>query len=181
MKNLMLDLETLSSSNNGAIIQIGACYFDWDGNIGKKLLINTIPDKRFDFNIETINWWFTNKDSVIKSLTIERIALHKALIEFSKFSKEAEHVWSHSTFDFVLLMNAYQKLNIKEPFGFRASRDIRTLVYLSGVSHNNTKTVRDDEQHNALHDCIYQVGYCVKAFSLIKKNMEVKNEIHIPD
>lgn len=166
MKDLMLDLETLSSSNNGAIIQIGACYFDWDGNIGEKFLKNTVPDKFFDLSVDTINWWFTNKDSVIKSLTTDRIKLNEALDQFREFSKKAENVWSHATFDFVLLMNAYDKLNIKKPFGFRATRDIRTLVHLAETSYDHAE--RTDEKHNALADCVYQVGYCVKAFNILK-------------
>ena len=91
---------------------------------------------------------------------------------FGSFSKQAEHVWSHATFDFVLVMNAYQKLNLKKPFGYKTTRDLRTIVSLAGNKYDHKE--RADEQHNALADCIYQVGYCVEAYKKLTGTTQPK-------
>ncbi len=80
--------------------------------------------------------------------------------------KKIKTVWSHATFDFPIVSNAYKVCNLNLPFHYRTARDIRTLVDLSNLDYNKEK---EDKTHNALEDCLYQVKYCVKCFNQLRE------------
>lgn len=167
MKDLMLDLETLGTRPTSIIVQIGACYFDrHTGGIGKQFAINIDTGSCLMAGLTvdqgTIDWWRTQSN---KSWLYDIMNIQDALDEFSKFAKDAEAVWSHATFDAPILHNAFAVCKKKLPYHYRASRDIRTLVDLSGVEY---KVEKDAVTHNALEDCIRQVEYCVKCFNKLK-------------
>ena len=83
------------------------------------------------------------------------------------FSKKAKCVWSHATFDFVIMANLYTKMGQKLPVHYSATRDIRTLVDLADCQKEDDTYA--ENAHNALSDAIYQVGYCVKALNKLAK------------
>lgn len=171
MKNLMIDLETFSSEPNAVIVQIGACYFDRDtGEIGQKFKMNIDPstDTEGHISAETVKWWLQQSELARASILAEpKKSLSFALLEFSMWvGLNAEHVWSHATFDFVVLMSAYSRLGIRKPFSYRAARDIRTLLDLAPKQDS---LERKGVHHDALDDAIFQVGYCVPALKALKR------------
>lgn len=166
MKDLMLDIETLGTSYNAVITQMGACYFDRQGGIGDKFLVNIqIQDclnQGLVVDAGAIKFWLEQKE---RSFLIEPLKLSRALGLFRNFCKDVKFIWCHSTFDLPIVANAYKIFGEKLPFSYRAIRDIRTLVDLS--NHQKPKTVNNT--HNALEDCIYQVGYCSECFIKLAK------------
>lgn len=172
MKDLMLDIETLGTRPTSVITQIGACYFDRNtGEIGGTFLGNIDVDKAIKRGLtldwQAIKWWFEQEN---KSWMENTVSLSQVLGEFIQFAKKAEYVWSHSTFDIPILINAYAADNRKQmPFHYRATRDIRTLTHLAGHQRNENKTDPKDKTHNALEDCVYQVKYCVECFNKLKR------------
>lgn len=54
------------------------------------------------------------------------------LEHFKQFYKKGK-AWSHATFDFPILTNAYHLLKIRQPIPYKKMRDIRTLIDLSGI------------------------------------------------
>ena len=177
MNNLMVDLETLGDN---LVVQIGACYFDWDGNIGDKLLLNiSIRDSlRFNNKIKidasNLLFWFKNFDKV--SWLEHIMPMTKAFQLFTDFchkNKRAK-VWSHY-YDIMVLGNVYNIiLKRKIPFYYRNWREIRTLVDLSGLKKEKKKG-EDSKTHNALDDCLYQVKYCVEAYNKLKNKKGVSD------
>ena len=169
MKHAMLDLETMSTSPNAAIVQIGACYFDVYG-IKETFCVNVNlhSEAAFGFDIEadTIMWWLSQSKEAQDSIRQTPMESSIALIDTSVFLRRADWIWSHSTFDFVILMNHYRKLKIAPSFHFRNSMDIRTLVNLTV---DKSRAIREGIHHNALDDSIYQAGYVTNCLKEIGK------------
>lgn len=168
MKDLMLDIETLGNGEYAAIVQISACYFDRiTGEIGN------LFDERIDLEDacrygqadgSTIKFWFQQDPEVIKQVMSGTRRLDEVLEEFRVFAKEAECIWSHATFDFVIVVNAQKKMGLKR-LGYKTARDLRTLCDLAKLKEKDFPKV--GKTHNALDDCKFQVLYAVKALNKI--------------
>lgn len=174
MKDVMLDFESFGFRKKAIICQIGACYFDRNtGEIGERLSINvdarTAEAVGGQFDADTVYWWLAQSPEAIKSITSgELVDIGFAMLTLNNFLKDAKQIWSHATFDFVLLTETLNSLKIKPSFKYKTARDIRTLVDLSGLTIKNV--VREGVHHNAIDDCIYQVKYCVEAMKKLKGN-----------
>ncbi len=165
--DIMLDLETLGTRHDSVITQIGACYFDrHTAKIGKTLLVNVEINSSLERGMTVtggaIKFWVERGENATFLEKPERITL--ALAKVSDFMKKKKKaiIWCHSTFDAIILANAYYAIGQGLPYSYRAIRDIRTLVDLSGVKRE--KSAGDPKTHDALEDCIYQVGYCCECF-----------------
>jgi len=171
-QDLMVDIETMGNGPNAAIIQIGACYFNrlygYDCQEHPTFAANISLDDAmrsgFEVNSGTIKWWMdqvqAGNPTTWRDVPQSKISV--ALQEFRHFAANACRIWSHTSFDFVIIQNALTKLGI-HPLPYRTARDIRTLVDLSGVKPNTR-----NKPHDALKDALYQVEYCVKCFERIK-------------
>jgi hypothetical protein len=172
MKDIMLDLETLGNGKNACIVQIGACYFDrYTGEIGKTFKVNVGAGSDFngDIDAKTVYWWLEQSD-VARN---EKLPLVEALTQFNTFTTGASQIWSHATFDFVAICEAYRRCKIQPTFKYKIARDIRTLVDLARVTLDDHK--RDGVHHDALDDCFHQVKYCVAAFNALKRRAEIND------
>ncbi|KKM26708.1 hypothetical protein LCGC14_1581990 [marine sediment metagenome] len=172
MVDCMLDMETMGITHNSVIVQIGACFFDrMSGEVGDSFIINidihSCIQAGLSMDASTVEWWLnqTNRTFLEKPV----IHLSTALNEFYIFAHDCKYVWAHATFDFPILFNAFNKIGIEPPFNFRSARDLRTLVDLAGIPYIKSEDRTDqDNQHDSLSDCIYQVGYASKCFNIIE-------------
>jgi len=164
MNNIMLDIETLGT----VITQIGAVYFNWTGETGKTFLVNvnikSCLDKDLKIRYKELKFWLEIKNKI--TWNKNTIPLTKAMAELTAFCSinKKSCVWSHY-YDLEILDIACQKLGQKLPFHYSRWKDIRTLVFLAG--YKREKGDVDPKTHNALDDCLYQVKYCCKAYSLL--------------
>jgi hypothetical protein len=173
MKSVMLDLETIGGSPDGVIVQIGACRFDpLTGEIGNTFSLNVDPisgqNKGFNIDADTVLWWLKQSAEARNSVFGEdKAPLHifEAITRLNIFLGGGAEIWSHSTFDFVIIMNHFKKLGIKPNFTYKDARDIRTLVALAGLPKTDVK--REGIHHNALDDCRFQVKYCVECIQTL--------------
>ena len=170
MDDLMVDIETLGTTHNAVITQIGACFFDRNtGDYGSNFLMNIriqdCLDKGMTVNGDTIKWWMNQE---YKSWVKDAGDLAVVLNAFRKFAKPCKAAWAHATFDFPILANAYNICKIGMPFHYRDMRDLITLVDLSDLKKEDFKT-NLLKTHNALDDCFYQIEYAVKCFKRIKE------------
>jgi len=170
MNDLMLDIETLGTGHNAVITQIGAVYFI--RNTGQALSqfqtniqIQDALNEGLEIDGSALKFWF---EQGIERMTWlkEPVCLSKALENFRQFCMKDTLAWSHATFDFPILTNAYNIFNSKLPIPYRNLRDIRTLIDLSNLPYNKPKT---DKTHDALDDCLYQIKYCKEAFNLLRE------------
>jgi hypothetical protein len=175
MKHMMVDLETFGNQENKLLCQIGACYFNpYSGEIGNKFKINidAVDAEKFGlkFDASTVYWWLAQSKEAQESVCAKGVGLVEALESFNKFAKDCKHIWSHATFDFVTLQETYRIAGVKPSYGFRAARDLRTIVTLAGISIKDF--IRDGVHHDGLEDAIFQVKYCSAAWNRIKKRVD---------
>lgn len=168
----MLDLESFGNGKNACVVQIGACYFDRvSGEIGKTFKVNvdarSSVESGADMDADTVYWWLSQSREAIDSVTSDpKLTIVDSFNQLNAFLINAESVWSHATFDFVIVQETFKRLGIKPTFSFRTARDIRTLVNLANITVS--KTPREGLHHDALEDCKHQVKYCVEAMNKLK-------------
>jgi DNA polymerase III epsilon subunit-like protein len=175
MKHISFDLETLGTSPSAPIIQIGAVEFTEEGIITNKFYrnVNWKSLEKYPFNVDysTIKFWMKQSDAARNSVLKEEGSqnIKKVLKEFSAYVKSIGRckVWSHATFDPVVLTNSYRVVGIDQPISFRNFCDIRTLNYLANIT---TSVSREGTHHDALDDAIFQAKYISEMLRKINKN-----------
>ena len=120
MRDVMLDLETLGTGTNSAIVQIAAVAFDIEtGETGSPFncyltLEEQTRDMGRQVNTESIAWWLTMSEAarytLSNNLYQHSVSPEAALLAFNHFysNNKVKTIWGNgSTFDVTLLMNLY--------------------------------------------------------------------------
>jgi exodeoxyribonuclease VIII len=176
MKSVMLDFETFGTSPDAVVVQVGACYFDkYTGKLGLAFKRNIDAESAIRsgaiMDASTVYWWLERDPKARNSILAEpREDILQVFSDLNVFLKDAKEIWSHATFDFVILTSTLKRLRLKPLFHYTAAKDIRTLTNLCG--RIASKEVRDGVHHDALDDCKYQVKYCVEALKIIRANRD---------
>ena len=173
--NITFDLETFGITHNAPILQIGAVKFNNEGQIMDKFNIKINPSDletyNFDLNYSTIMWWLSQKKEVIDKVFFsndEHVNLDVALNSFNNwigYYPQNYVYWSHTTFDPVILSNAFKKAGIKSVIPYYQHRDIRTLEEISAYQMRGERT---GNHHDALDDSITQAAYISNALKYMK-------------
>lgn len=181
MQDLMIDLETLSTQPNAAIVSIGACMFDLTtGEIGAEyyqpISLKDHPGQGH-ISAETVTWWMRqpyDARQVFQDKGARSIA--DSLMEFTTFRQRhrAQTYWSNgASFDLVILRQAHMKNGFAGAiWNYWQERDVRTLVDLAKrlTGEDVTKTTPfDGEKHNALADAKHQARFISKAYRLLER------------
>lgn len=158
-EGIMLDLETLSTKSNAAIIAIGAVKFKLDGEIGEKFYqrvdAQSSEDAGLHISASTVMWWLQQSPQAQKALFVNPVPLRHALLSFHEFYGEDSSIplWGNgANFDNVVLGNAYQACGLKAPWSFRANRCYRTIRNL----YTGVLPKMEGVAHDALADAVYQ-------------------------
>lgn len=159
LSDIMIDLETLSTSPNAAVLTIGAIKFDPFNNelenpscekFYVKVDIDSCDELELDVSNDTLDWWSKqSKEAQEEAFSTEgRIHIREAFNKFYKFCWGAKRVWSHgAAFDTVICENIFRKLNKAVPWSFWEVRDTRTLFDL-GIDPQRPQVLK----HHALED-----------------------------
>lgn len=141
-KHVMVDLETLSTAPDAAIVQIGAVEFDPLGSgLGSEFEAHVSPQSCIDAGLRvdgsTINWWMNQPDEARKAVFVgEARHVQRALADFRFWLAglgEVHGLWSHgAAFDIPILLSAARRCGFQEFWGYRTTRDTRTLAWLAG-------------------------------------------------
>lgn len=183
--HLMLDLETLGTGPDAAVIEIGAVLFELKG---KKRILNHCafqcfvePSREARKTMGTIMWWLKQSKAASERFSqnypqnflCEELAI-KAFLEWPAIETECggwrrlEGVWSHgAVFDQPILESMFMRNKQNLPWWYPASRDTRTLFDLAGGYPEIDKT--GFIQHSAVDDCIMQAMMVQKAFEMLGK------------
>lgn len=173
MKHLMVDIETLSTHPNAAVIAIGAVYFDlMTGETGAEFYctISRASCERFGLHIDpnTLAWWKKQSGAAQAVLNDpDAIELDVALQQLSWFIQNhggvaQTQVWGNGApFDNVIIASAFRATGFPLPWKFWNDRDVRTIVEFCGLLGINPKqtTTFDGVRHNALDDAKFQIKY----------------------
>lgn len=182
MNEIMLDIETMGTSQNAAIVSIGAVEFSFDEpQLGRGFYIKIDVQDCLKHGLvvdwSTIQWWLQqNEKARLELTTTNRCKLQEALFEFTKFmtpllgDSKKFNVWGNpSSFDIGILSNAYSKCGLESPIFYRNERDLRTLVSLAPEIKANYPN--QGTEHNPIDDCKYQIGYAKATYDKIMKKI----------
>lgn len=183
----MLDIETLGTGDNAAIVQIGAVLFD---PLGVPEIVNanyvggviSAPGTGYRANVnvrqqvseglcdwDTIAWWMTKTTDEARRRVFagDRVNLYDALQGLTKFlgswGQPAAYVWSDVDFDIRLLRQAYNRMGLDCPFSansspFRGLRDYRTIRAV-GTVLGMAPPMFVGTPHDALDDAYHQATH----------------------
>lgn len=161
---LMIDLETMGTSNDAAITAIGAVFFDKAGLHNEFYCTVDLADAAKYGRIDgsTVKWWLQQEADARREIYLSNTLLGTALGSFSYFAGDLKNVgvWGFgATFDNVILRNAFTATGLRCPWHFRNDRCFRTLAAI------NPHVIWDDRvgtHHNALDDAKTQALTAVK-------------------
>ncbi len=165
----MIDLECFGQEHDAAICQIGAVWFDLEGNANNGIQLNV--DARdavrhgATVTVDTIYWWLQQEEAARKSVCEPGMTELEALTRLNEYWQDADEVWSHATYDFVIVHNAMKRRGLRNTVSFRKAMDIRTLVALAPPMPLKE---RIGTHHTALDDAIYQARYVGPMIKRIK-------------
>ncbi len=182
MNDIMIDLETLGTCNNSAILTIGACRFDIEtGEIGQTFQIGIEPENNLDYgeiDPQTVLWWMVQtvsaKAEILNTLRDNAEPIDVALDMMSEVLKISNDsiMWSNgATFDLVILRSAYKRTKSICPWEYWQERDVRTIVDLGRRLHDfdpKKQMPFVGTEHNALDDAVHQAKYVSAIYNKLK-------------
>ena len=157
--DIMIDLETLATTPDAAILTIGAVKFDPFGrerddpkmdSFYVKVDIDSCQDLGLVTNDDTVDWWSRqSKEAQEAAFDPEgRISVTDAFHQLYKFCWGATRVWSNgATFDVVICEHVFRKIGKAVPWQFWEIRDVRTAFDL-GINPKRPPITA----HHALED-----------------------------
>ena len=159
--DIMLDLESLGTRPDCAILTLGAVKFDpfTPDAFGDSLYFRIDVDEQLalgrEIQQDTLNWWAKQADDVREEALGEegRVSLETMYRDLNRFCVGVENIWCQGpAFDIVILENIYRQMGWPTPWQFWQIRDSRTLFGVHGDPREKGKA----GLHNALEDCISQ-------------------------
>ena len=170
--DLMIDTETMGLPPTGALVSIGAVFFDLEARtlgptFSRTINLATSVRDGGTFTPGTVMFWLGQSDEARKAIRFGGIDIRNALQDFTDFIAEHSRVedvrpWGNSSgFDLTIVGGAYQRAGMKAPWHFSRERCFRTvrnmfptIIYDPGE--------KGDGNHNALADAIFQVEHLFK-------------------
>jgi hypothetical protein len=178
---VMLDLETLSSKSNAAIVAIGAVTFGSGRETAELKFYRAIKPESAEkaglhISASTFAWWCQQSDAA-RTLFTDKTAvqLADALRDFGAYCRclPMTELWGNgSDFDNVILGAAYDAIDMYRPWKHSQNRCYRTLKSLVSPERANALWEKhaSGTHHNALDDAVRQANIAVEIFE------ELKNE-----
>lgn len=183
--DIMLDLETMGTGSNAAIVAIGAvaCFNitkvkPYYRNFYCSVELESSMEAGGKIEASTILWWMQQSHEARAALTDDtQRTIREALRMFSEWLAEVSYnkevaMWGNgSDFDNVILANAYRNSGMSLPWSFGKNRCFRTMKNLS--KHIAAPEVPNVVKHHALGDAIAQMAHLRD----ILISIEVRNEL----
>ena len=179
MLNVMVDIETMSTRSNAAVISIGAVKFNPEGTPG--VLGDSADSEYHDFYTAvdlqscidlgmrvdgaTVMWWLGQSDKA--RLREGAVSISAALNELMIwFGPNSLPTWGNgAAFDCVVLRNAYLATGVYPPWRYTDERCYRTLRSVFPAIEYVPPTLA----HDALEDARAQATHCQKLFQQLNK------------
>lgn len=199
----MLDLETLSTARDAAILSIGAVKFCLETyTLGEEFYRVIRLDSAIDANLSvsaaTIEWWMKQGEEARAIFNLPlyepahdfsfdqetevrkiRVGLGTALVDFSSFVQGhgvryhalapadwQPCIWGNgSTFDNVILRNAYEECGMTYPVSYKNDLCYRTIRRLFPLKQ---EIPQEGTRHNSLDDARRQARALIETIKCIR-------------
>lgn len=168
MHDIMIDLETMGTSADAAIVALGAQAFDLStGQLGDRFYcaidLQTAVAMGGVIDAGTVLWWLSQEEEARKALTRDTRPIGQVLAAFDVWCLQQGRpddldVWGNGAdFDNVILASAYRRAKMPLPWSHWNNRCYRTIK----AQHRNIKIERSGTHHNALDDATSQARHLV--------------------
>lgn len=176
MEHVMVDIETLGTTPDAAIIAIGACEFNPEiGKIGRKFRHNVDWDSGMSgrsVDAGTLKWWVTRGENAQAEILIPGAQLAHVLMDLWGWMDPAESdckVWGNgATFDITILENAFRQYDINPPWKYQNIRDVRTLADVAAPFVKKEAVPFQGIKHDPLCDAVHQATYVSKMWQALR-------------
>lgn len=183
----MIDLETLATSTDAAILTIGAVKFDPFGKDVQEpdmdsFYVRVDLDSCHDIGLvtsdDTIAWW-AQQDQAAQDEAFNpegRIHVKEAFEQLYKFCWGAKRVWSNGAgFDVVICETVFKRIQKSVPWSFWQVRDVRTAFDL-GINPNRPPVLK----HHALEDAWNQAVGIQNVYNTLRSSTTVDGSYITP-
>ena len=183
----MIDLETLNTTPDAAILTIGAVKFDPFGAELKepqmesfycKVDLDSCDRIGLTTNDDTIAWW-ANQSKEAQEAAFDpegRIDIEEAFARLYKFCWGAKRVWSNgSCFDIIICEHVFRKINRACPWKFWEVRDVRTAFDL-GIDPKRPPVTA----HHALEDAWNQAVGIQNVYNTLRTSTTTEGKYIAP-
>lgn len=178
--DLMIDTETMGLPPDGALLSIGACFFDMKTRtIGPTFYraINLATAVRDGGTLKpsTIMWWMGQSQQARDAVRFTTEDIRTTLVDLAAFIAEhSSHkdviTWGNSpAFDLTIIGGAYERIGLSVPWSPFRERCFRTLRNLYPSVEYNTDD-KGSGAHNALQDAIFQAKHIFKVLDARKRS-----------
>ena len=172
MNHIMLDLETMGTRPDAAIVAIGAAAFDIEARQIGALFYRTVDLTSAVkcggvMDPDTVLWWLKQNEAARRELYRDnRVELCAALAGFSDWVRTLDggevRVWGNgAAFDNVVLRSAYDRLTLPVPWKFWNDRCYRTIK----AQHPDVPLTHVGTHHNAVDDAESQARHLIAMLS----------------
>jgi len=168
----MVDIETLSSNSDAAVIAIGLCLFDGKDVWGEhEILIDPqfTPGYR---DPDTLDWWSTQDQEVFQKMMSGMVMPWDAcdqMISYFDAHPGVKQLWANPpSFDITILRHLFKLYDKSFPIHFTGERDFRTMrKFADGMHIDYKEPYEEREAHDAKSDAVCQA----KAIQLILQGL----------
>lgn len=176
--DVMIDLETTGTQpDRHAILQIAAVRF----NLKEQTISHDffegcmyIPNHR-SWSESTRKWWSTQNQEILKDILNRAQDPKTVMTSFCEWASPAGQMrfWSKpSHFDYMFLSSYLSDLDLPQMFGHSGATDVRSFI--RGL-HRDPDAKWDEPKveggaHNALNDCLHQIGFLFDEVNKTKVN-----------
>lgn len=158
---LMIDLETLSSRRNAAVMGLAAATFDLTGD-GIENMFHVNFDLAFqrdrDIDPGTLYWWLSQNDRARRGLVDPiPVSVVEGLQQFRHWCSDVRvtRAWSYgASFDLAILDDLHIWIGMENPVGKKLSMCARTIYNITNTSKLGNM---EGTQHHPMDDVVHQV------------------------
>lgn len=167
--HVMIDLETMGTRPDAAIVSIGAVSFNIEEGLMSKFYVPVSLKSSVEhggtMDPDTILWWMQQSDEACKDIIEATTPIDLALRQLDQWmayvvnhDNDLEGVWGNGAmFDNVIINEAYRRLGKGVPWTFRHDKCYRTKK-----SESSLKIRRIGTHHNALDDAKSQALHLIE-------------------
>lgn len=167
---LVLDLETLGTGDNAAVVSIGAAFVNGPSRVWRIMPMEAMSHG--ETTQSTLDWWAKQCPEAREELT-GTLSTEQAVRELKQWAVSngfgrGSTIWGKGpSFDCVLLKNAMRRVNVLALWNFWQERCVRTILQLvpeandlrfEGTPHR----AEDDARHEAR-----QVAMALQKFGVL--------------
>lgn len=191
-KHIMLDIETLATSQDAVVISVGAVAFDPESeDLGETFYVELSDDLESQqkngrtINEDTVRWWMTQSldarrifakkgedeqvfgeiDVSCRHTTLQFMQMFRDFVERNGANKA--QIWGNgSDFDNVIIGSLYEDFGVTKPWSYGKNRCYRTMKRMFG---EDVPIVRFGVHHNGLDDAITQAKHLQEIVKCLKQ------------